>query len=143
MTHTAGQPLPLWRVVIAMAVVSVLTPILYLLPLGIDRKTSLYEFLLLPLNGIVFAWPGCLMFLALGLPTIFVLHRLHRTGFGIFALFGMLYTTLGEAILYFAGGGRRPRELMVYLFIFGLIGLINGVITRLIVYGRRDRNARR
>jgi hypothetical protein len=126
-----------------MAVVSVLTPILYLLPLGIDKTTSLYDLLLLPVNGIVFAWPGCVMFLAFGLPTIFALHRLHQTGFGIFALFGMLYTALGAAILYLSGGSRRPRELIVYLFIFGLIGLINGMITRLIVYGWRDERSRR
>ena len=138
---TAGQHFPIWRALVAMAVVSVLTPMIYLLRAGFYAKPSLYELAVLPLDGFVFAWPVCIIFVALGFPTLYTLFRLHRTGFGLFVSFGVLYTALGAALLYVSGGGRRTRELMYYSVVFGLIGLVNGVITRLIVCGWRSKSA--
>ena len=86
------------------------------------------------------AVPGYLVFLILGIPTIYFLYRWKRLGFGWFALFGVLYTSLAFAILGLCIYHDRSTyfiTLKAYLQIWGVAGFFGGVLTRLIVFGPR------
>lgn len=79
-----------------------------------------------------FSFPGWVIFLALGGPTLYLLYRLNWTNFAIFAFFGAVYTALPFLIfqqLYF------PQDLGSFAIVwpFTGIGLVNGVLTRVIV----------
>jgi uncharacterized BrkB/YihY/UPF0761 family membrane protein len=140
MRDTADTPekrFPVYRALIAVAAVSIFTPLVVLLLSIVGTKPALHELAALPVPAILFAWPGCVTFLALGLPTLYGLFRLNRTGFVIFALFGALYTALPWLVLHVAL--RPPRERFLnFVPMFLVIGIGNGIITRLIAFGRRS-----
>jgi hypothetical protein len=133
---TAGKRFPIGRVLIALVVVSILTPLIVLLYPGMASGPRWYDFVALFVVSLLLAWPGCLTFLVLGLPTLYLLFRTNHIGFPIFALFGGLYTALPWVVLQIIQ--RPPRGKFLQLVpMFFAIGLINGILTRLIVFGRR------
>jgi len=91
--------------------------------------------------AILFSWPGYLTFLVIGLPTLYALYRVGWSGFTIFAVIGAAYTFLPWFVL-----GESPshiswdayiRDFWEQFKIFGSVGAMNGILTRLIVVGRR------
>ena len=96
--------------------------------------------------AVVFSWPGYLVFLVLGIPTLYVLYRRKETAFALFALIGMVYAFLPAVV---AGLTVRPFVPHVYLSFLmgecvalGLIGVIDGILVRLIVLDKGGRTAR-
>jgi hypothetical protein len=77
-----------------------------------------------------------LTFLLLGVPTLYLLSRMRRTGFLLLACIGALYTAAPWIALEIAV--QPPQDKMLQLApSFAVIGLANGILTRLIVFGRR------
>ncbi|MDQ2842176.1 MAG: hypothetical protein M3Y72_14275 [Acidobacteriota bacterium] len=99
-------------------------------------RPEISEFMLLPVASIMLAWPGCLAFLIFGLPTLYWLLRVNRTGFLLFAFFGAVYTPLPWVILQIVQHPPRYKYLQL-VPTFAEIGIANGIFTRLIVVGRR------
>lgn len=84
------------------------------------------------------SWPGYVVFFLLGVPTIYLLYRWNHFGFIIFGIFGALYTCLGVyfAIDPYPNQPERNFEVTLGLApIFGWLGALAGVLTRLIVFG--------
>jgi hypothetical protein len=91
--------------------------------------------------AILFSWPGYLTFLVIGLPTLYALYRVGWSGFTIFAVIGAVYTFLPWFVL-----GESPahisreayvRDSWEQFKVLGSVGAVNGILTRLIVVGRR------
>jgi hypothetical protein len=81
---------------------------------------------------------GFITFLVLGIPTLYLLYRWNRLGFGWFMLFGALYTALPVPFLptnyhshsYLANA-------IAFISVYAPIGIFGGILTRLMVFGRR------
>ena len=128
---------PVGRTFVSLIAVSMITPLAFILPAMWHGRLNLREWALLPVVSIVYAWPGCITFLLLGLPTIYGLFRFNRTGYLPFILFGALYTAVPWIILQ--GLLHPPRARFLQLVpLFAIIGIVNGLLTRLIIFGRRS-----
>jgi MFS superfamily sulfate permease-like transporter len=83
-----------------------------------------------------------LIFLIVGAGTIYLLYRAGRTDFGVFATFGALYTPLSWLLL----SPIHPLHWNLFLLqlrelpAYAVIGALSGILTILIIFGRR-RNA--
>ncbi len=134
-----GCKFPTGRALVDLVVVSIGTPFLFFsLSLFGHRwtKDDLYGLAFLPLASILFAWPGCITFLVVGLPTLYLLYRTKQTDFLTFALLGGVYTALPWVVLQIVQRPPHGKFLQLAPLFFD-IGLANGIITRLIVFGRR------
>jgi hypothetical protein len=120
----AGKRFPIGRTLIALVIVSIFTPGIMLVPATLAGPQQLYGLMFLPLASIMLAWPGCLTFLALGLPTLYWLFRTNHTGFIIFAFFGALYTALAWDVFQVIAKQREQLHNFVPIFVV-IIGLIN------------------
>ena len=85
---------PIYRALLALLVVPPFTMLVYFLIGSVSHPLEPGELRSLVLACLIFALPGYIVFLGLGLPTIYVLFDLRKTGFGTFAFFGMVYTSL-------------------------------------------------
>jgi hypothetical protein len=92
--------------------------------------------------AVAYSWIGYMTFLLLGLPALYLLHRLNWSNFFIFALIGALYTVTPWLLVSFRRGPVTPMRVVLSvrgaLLFFGLFGVFNGLLTRLIVLGRSD-----
>lgn len=86
----------------------------------------LWPLLMIP----IVPWPAYAVFLAIGAPTLYMLYRLNRLSFALFAFFGALYTGLTALLLI------TPRSADMALTFAG-VGALDGILVRLIVFGRR------
>ncbi len=100
-------------------------------------KTTL---LFLPTTAAIFAWPGYVVFLLLGVPTLYLLFRLRRSDVFLFLLFGGIYAPLP----WFLAALRGPFSADTYyetlkaeVPIFVLFGIAAGWLTRIIVIPSR------
>lgn len=119
-----------------MIVVSVFTPFAVFLSAAPGSALELWGAMSLPVAAIMYAWPGALVFLVLGWPTLYVLFRTNHTSFLTFAFFGALYTALPWALFQVLAQSRRGLFLN-FNVLFIAIGLVNGTLTRLILVGFR------
>lgn len=101
----------------------------------------LHDLLLLPAVSVIFAWPGYVIFLVLGVPTLYFLFRYKRADLVIFLLVGAFCTPLPFFVLALLPP-HRPGQVKNELDavpLFALLGLFNGFLTWLIVLGWRWR----
>jgi hypothetical protein len=145
-TRAAVKRFPVFRALIAFFVIPVFTVLVYFLPGAALWRTApgpafgtedLREWTIV---AIIFAWPGYIAFLVLGLPTAYLLFRSHRTGFGMFAFFGAVYTSLPWLILGITcpmNWARYLAQLKETMPVFAAIGVVGGLLTRLIIFGFR------
>jgi hypothetical protein len=91
------------RLLLATFLVPICSNVVFLFPAYYEVRHGIRDFatslVMLPAVAAIFAWPGFLVFLVLGIPTLYLLHRLRRTGFLLCALFGALYTPLSFIVL--------------------------------------------
>ncbi|MGA8028287.1 MAG: hypothetical protein WB992_14180 [Bryobacteraceae bacterium] len=142
---------PIVRALIAMIVVPVATVVGPALP-GAFRphsyppdQFSLYVLFLESMGALSLAIPGYLVFLVLGIPTMYLLYRSNRLGFAWFMLFGALYTALPFPMLGLYAYSNRSEYVNVvraFISLYAPIGILGGILTRLIVFGWRARGRR-
>lgn len=99
-------------------------------------NTLRYGFLFTLAVASSYAIPGYITFLVLGIPTLYLLYRWNRLGFGWFMFFGALYTALPFLFLRsnYAGHWASFRA---GVSSFGPVGVLGGLLTRLIIFGRK------
>lgn len=137
-TKSSAKRFPVARTAIAFVVIPLVTSYAFFLPAAFAVKSNLREFAMsmaiLPVDALLYAWPGYVTFLIIGVPTIYLLYRADRIDFWLFACFGALYTAWVMLHLVM----KSPRGNYIGLAVmFAVIGLANGILTRLIVFGRR------
>jgi hypothetical protein len=138
--ESAVRKFPVARAGIAFLVIPLFTSYVFFVPGIFAARSNLRELAMsmaiLPVDALLYAWPGYVTFLIVGVPTLYVLYRLNRTAFWLFACLGALYTALPCMILRLVA--KSPRgDYLGLASIFAVIGLANGILTRLIVFGRR------
>jgi hypothetical protein len=123
---------PVGRGVLAMVVPAVLTPLIMFVLGIVPARPSVREIALLPVMALIFAWPGALVGLLLGLPTAYWLFRRRQTGFIAYVLVGAFYTVapliVGQAL-------TTSARYLPWIPVFALIGLLNGALARIILFG--------
>jgi len=104
------------------------------------QSNSFIDFLLLIPAEVLVSWPGYVVFFLLGVPTTYLLYRWHHVGFLLFAVIGAIYTSLAVCLLVHPYPFTWPLyfdTLRASLPLFAGLGAGAGVLTRLIVFGRR------
>lgn len=142
------RPFPIARSFIALIVVPVGTVVVPLFIGDLFQRTPPWEhlswwaslklwFLFTASAACYYAIPGYITFLVLGIPSLYLLHRWKRLGFGWFMLLGALYTALPFPFLAWFVGYRSEYLAIVgpYTSVFALVGILGGILTRLIVFG--------
>jgi len=137
-----GKAFPVGRVLIAALVVPVfpLLAITVVGELGPTPGQSLADRLLAPLTAPLLSWPGYVVFFLAGVPTIYLLYRWNHFGFALFAAFGALYTSLAVCFIvhpYPFSWSLYFETLRGTLPLFAGLGALAGILTRLVVFGRR------
>ena len=131
---------PVGRVLVALVIVPLFTNVLFLLPAVYQERSDPRDLasslLALPLAAVIDAWPGYVVFGVLGIPLIYLLARIGRTDFLVFAGAGAICTAAPWIILQMAAHAPHSKPIQLAP-LFGVIGLANGVLTRLIVFGYR------
>jgi hypothetical protein len=91
--------------------------------------------------AILYSVPGFVVFAAAGIPLLFILYRLNATGFVIFAVLGAACTLVAWLVYTHRAPGAPARFELVEVWeeskAFGVVGAVNGILTRLIVLGPR------
>ena len=97
-----------------------------------------------PLYYIVFAWPGYIVFLVLGLPSLYILFRYKYLSLWVFMLIGALYTSATWIVISLLGPPSLDRfaASLRETFIFVLAGALGGALTRTIVFGWRSKHSK-
>lgn len=148
-SHRAGWPLrfPIGRTVFALAVIP---PLTLLIP-GIvnsqlfvhqpgDVSTGLSSIGRTILAILILACPGYVIFAILGIPLLYVFSRFNWTRLWAFAVVGMICTEI-PWFLIAATSHSDPETTRARLWdalpTYALVGMLNGIITRLIVLGWR------
>ena len=145
-TTSRGSPVhfPVGRAILALAIVPPLTSLVLLfIRLAIMVKPLLevtpQQILGILLYALEASWPGYLLFLFVGIPVIYLLHRLKWTQLWKFAVAGTLCLQL--LWLYFDLPNMDLYDVLVdarrMVPIFATIGAVDGVLIRLIILGGR------
>ncbi len=116
----------------AALIVSAFTTLSFLLAGNGMRAVDLHELLLLPLVCIAYGWPAVLVFLSLGVPTLYWLNRVGRLGLTSCVIAGAAFTALPWVALQIILRPERLRFLQMAPF-FAVIGIGNGILTWLVV----------
>lgn len=116
------------RIVIADLVVSAFTVLSFILAGNGTAPVGLQEMLLLPLVCVAYGWPASLIFLLLGVPTLFWLRRTGRLKLAWCMAAGAILTALPSVILQMVLHAPRLRFLQMAPF-FATVGIGNGMLT--------------
>lgn len=143
---TEGWPykFPVGRTIVALSIVPplsllipILTGILIQRPPGALENLNDRHF---PLFILILSWPGYVVFAGLGIPILLLFFRFKLARFWEFAIAGMICTEIPWLIVAFTGprdAATVHAQLRSTLPPFAVMGIVNGIITRLIVLGVR------
>ncbi len=94
---------------------------------------------------LIFSVPGYIVFAILGFPILYVLHYFKCSAFWVFVVAGLFCTmapfalnALNERLGHHISGSQIAHNMLGQLLVFGPIGILNGIVTRLIVLGWRS-----
>jgi len=142
-----GTKFPIGRALIALLIVPPVTIGLSAIAFSSDHRwprpfPGITEWLRQMLEFAAFlvilgSWPGYIAFVVLGLPTLYVLYRLNQSEFSLFALLGLICTSVAWiAFFYIIPPNDNPRmALLCSTPPWAILGLVAGVLTRLVVVG--------
>jgi hypothetical protein len=91
---------------------------------------------------LILSWPGYVIFAGLGIPMLLLFSRFNWTRLWAFAVVGMICTEIPWLLIAFTSPNDAATVhamLRGTLPQFALIGIVNGIITRLIFLGTRNR----
>lgn len=91
--------------------------------------------------SILFAWPGYIVVLLLGFPTLYLADKYRWTSIWMFTLLGAVYAVLPWFVIAMQPvlKGRWRLDIALELLLFGLAGAISGVLVRTIFFGHAKR----
>ena len=141
---------PILRALVALAIIPLLTPLLYLSiaaalnsgPSSVPSESSASSLQSALGFVLIFSVPGYIVFAILGFPILYVLHYFKCSAFWVFVVAGLFCTmapfalnALNERLGHHISGSQIAHNMLGQLVVFGPIGILNGIVTRLIVLG--------
>ena len=135
---------PIRRTLLALLIVPPGTLLIPLLVSMLTQKSqggwNAVDILKLPVFILIFSWPGYVIFAVLGIPILLLFFRFKLARFWEFAVIGMICTEIPWLVIASTDGRDAATVhalLRSTLPRFGVIGIGSGIITRLIILGRR------
>lgn len=129
---------PIGRTLLALLIVpSLMVGSMFATGMG---KFSVHELAFLPIVTLMYSWPGYVIFAGLGIPILLLFFRFKLARFWEFAIVGMICTEIPWLVVAVTSpldAATVHAQLRSSLLLFAPIGIVNGIVTRLIILGRR------